>query len=208
MSAEAEAGPETGTDAASRTRRGLYVGFVVVALAVGALDQASKYWAESALADGRVIDGMPFFSFHLVYNPGAAFSLGENSTWIFTITTGLTTAGLLYFGRRLTSLRWVLALGVLLGGAASHFGDRLFRAPGPGRGHVVDFIDYNGFFVGNVADIAIVGAAAAIVLLSALGVPHDDRTPKPDASGEERTPEPDVPENERAPAPNVSGDDR
>jgi hypothetical protein len=34
------------------------------------------------------------------------------------------------------------------------------RAPGPGRGHVVDFLDYFGLFVGNVADIAIVVAAA------------------------------------------------
>ena len=53
---------------------------------------------------------------------------------------------------------WALALGLLLGGALGNLTDRLLRAPGFGRGHVVDFIDYGGLFIGNVADIAIVAA--------------------------------------------------
>jgi signal peptidase II len=59
---------------------------------------------------------------------------------------------------------------VLLGGAASHLGDRLFREPGFARGHVVDFIDY-GLFVGNVADIALTCGCVAMLLLSLRGVP-------------------------------------
>ena len=42
-------------------------------------------------------------------------------------------------------------------------------APGPGRGHVVDFIDYFGLFIGNVADIAIVVGAGIIMVLSFRG---------------------------------------
>ena len=42
--------------------------------------------------------------------------------------------------RRLRSLPWALALGLVLGGALGNLIDRLFRAPGPLRGHVVDFI--------------------------------------------------------------------
>ncbi|WP_331727206.1 MULTISPECIES: signal peptidase II [unclassified Streptomyces] len=60
-------------------------------------------------------------------------------------------------------------LGALLGGAASHLGDRLFREPGLARGRVVDFIDY-GAFVGNVADIALACGCVALVLLSLRGV--------------------------------------
>ncbi|WP_326623309.1 hypothetical protein [Streptomyces decoyicus] len=52
----------------------------------------------------------------------------------------------------------------------AHLGDRLFREPGFGRVHVVDFIDY-GPFVGNVADIAIVCGCVALVLLCLRGVP-------------------------------------
>src|SRR5918998_438862 len=55
---------------------------------------------------------------------------------------------------------WAVALGMLLGGAVGNLADRLAREPGFGRGHVVDFLDYAGFFVGNVADIAIRPAAA------------------------------------------------
>jgi len=57
-------------------------------------------------------------------------------------------------------------------GAASHLLDRLFREPGFARGHVVDFIDY-GPFVGNVADIVLVGSCALLMLLSLRGVPFE-----------------------------------
>jgi signal peptidase II len=77
--------------------------------------------------------------------------------------------------RRLGSRGWAVALGMLLGGAVGNLADRLAREPGFGRGHVVDFLDYAGFFVGNVADIAIVAAAALIVLLSLRGVGLDGR---------------------------------
>jgi signal peptidase II len=59
----------------------------------------------------------------------------------------------------------------MLGGAVSHFFDRLLRPPAFANGHIVDFIDYGGFFVGNIADIALVGAAIGAVLLSFFGVP-------------------------------------
>ncbi len=59
--------------------------------------------------------------------------------------------------------------GLLLGGALGNLVDRFLRAPGPGRGHVVDFIDYFGLFVGNVADIAIVVAAGLIMVLTFRG---------------------------------------
>ena len=55
-----------------------------------------------------------------------------------------------------------VGLGAVLGGALGNLLDRLFRAPGPGRGHVVDFLDYGGLFVGNLADIAIVLAGAYV----------------------------------------------
>ena len=72
--------------------------------------------------------------------------------------------------RRVGSLGWAVALGLLLGGSLGNLIDRFFREPGPGRGHVVDFIDYFGLFIGNVADIAIVGAALLIVVLALRGI--------------------------------------
>ena len=58
--------------------------------------------------------------------------------------------------RRIGSCGWAVALGLLLGGALGNLVDRLVREPGLARGEVVDFIAYANWFVGNVADIAIV----------------------------------------------------
>jgi signal peptidase II len=79
--------------------------------------------------------------------------------------------------RRIGSRGWAWALGLLLGGSLGNLTDRMVRSPGPGRGHVVDFIDYFGLFIGNVADIAIVGAAALIGVLAMRGVGVDGHHP-------------------------------
>jgi signal peptidase II len=61
-------------------------------------------------------------------------------------------------------------------------GDRLFREPGFAVGHIVDFIDYSGFFVGNVADIFLVGGAIYLVIASLF---QKDPTQTPDARPEQ-----------------------
>lgn len=135
------------------------------------IDQATKFWAEATLELGV---GVPVIGeaiqWRLVYNPGAAFGIGGDSTWILTLIAAFAVVGIAVFVARISSVRWALAAGALLGGAISHLGDRLFREPGFAHGEIVDFIDYFGVFVGNVADIALVGGAIAIVLLSLLGV--------------------------------------
>ena len=68
---------------------------------------------------------------------------------------------------------WTVALGLLLGGAVGNLVDRLVREPGVGVGHVVDFIAYADWFVGNVADIALTGGCALLMLLSVRGIPLD-----------------------------------
>jgi signal peptidase II len=78
--------------------------------------------------------------------------------------------GIVVYARRAQSTAAIWLFGIGLGGALGNLIDRLFRAPGFGRGHVVDFINYGNQFVGNVADIAIVGAAIAVALLAAFGV--------------------------------------
>jgi signal peptidase II len=134
-------------------------------------DQLSKWWAESNLGNGEVIPVIgDFIQFWLVYNPGAAFSIGEEFTWVLAIVAAVAVVAIAWYAWRVRSRGWAVALGLLLGGATTHLGDRLFRQPGFGRGHVVDFIDYFGWFVGNIADIALVGGAIMIVVLSILGL--------------------------------------
>ena len=115
------------------------------------------------------------------------FSLGTGSTWLLTVVAVVVLVVIVRFSRRLGSLGWAWAFGLLLGGALGNLTDRLVREPGFGRGHVVDFIDYHDLFIGNVADIAIVAAAVLIALLALRGIGVDGRR-EGDARGD-REPE-------------------
>ena len=140
------------------------------ALALGGLvlliDQGTKAWAEAMLT---VSERLPLIGdllgLQLAYNPGAAFSFGEGSTWVFALVAVAATVTAIVFAFRVRHPGWAIVIGALGGAAASHAGDRLFRAPGFAQGHVVDFLAYGNWFIGNVADIVIVTAAIAGALL-------------------------------------------
>jgi signal peptidase II len=142
-----------------------------IAVVVILLDQASKWWAEAELSDGKVIPVIgDLIRFVLVYNPGAAFSIGANFTWIFAVLAAAAVVWITMLTWRVESRGWMIALGLLLGGATTHLGDRLFRDPGFARGHVVDFIGYGNLFIGNIADIAIFAGAIMLAVLTVMGV--------------------------------------
>lgn len=176
------------TAAARRAGRVLAAWTAVLAAVVLAVDQLTKWWAESALTVGG--EPVPLvgdlLQLRLIHNPGAALSLATGMTWLLTIVVTVVVVVIVRMIGRLGSRGWAVALGLLLGGAVGNLVDRLVREPGFARGEVVDFIDYAGFFVGNVADIAIVGAAILIAVLSLMGIGIDGRREgdrAPDAEG-------------------------
>ena len=156
-------------------RRVLVVWTVVLAVLVLVLDQLTKWWAESSLTLGD--DTIPLvgslLGLRLIYNPGAALSIATGMTWLLTIVVVAVVVVIVRMVSRIGSRAWAVALGLLLGGALGNLVDRFFREPGFARGHVVDFIAYANWFVGNVADIAIVAAAVMIAVLSVLGIGLD-----------------------------------
>ena len=112
--------------------------------------------------------------FTFVENPGAAFSLGSGSTWIFAIIAAAVSVVLVIFARRIRSIGWAVLFGMLLGGTLGNLTDRLTREPGFGQGYVVDFIQVWGFpAIFNVADIAIVSSMGLFILLTLLGIGLD-----------------------------------
>ena len=138
-------------------------------------DQLTKLWAETELTLGVYIPVIgDYLGWRLVYNPGAAFGIAADFTWVLTLIAALAVIGIGWFSTRVTHRLWLVGTSALLGGAVSHLGDRLFREPGFAQGHIVDFIDYAGFFVGNVADIALVGGAAVLILASFLAPPSPE----------------------------------
>ena len=164
---------QTPLPATTRSRRASRLAWPAfgIAVAVILLDQASKWWAEAELGDGQVIPVIgDVIRFVLVYNPGAAFSIGADFTWVFALLAAAAVVWITTLTWRVESRGWMVALGLLLGGAVTHLGDRLFREPGFARGHVVDFIGYGNLFIGNVADIAIFAGAVMLAILTVKGV--------------------------------------
>ncbi len=157
---------ETETSRGSAKSKSLFWLVLVVAAFALAADLLTKRWALSNLSEteDRPFLG-DFLTFRLVHNSGAAFSLGESSTWIFTMLSAAIAGFMIWYATRLKSKWAAVIVGFILGGAIGNLFDRLTQPPGFGRGHVIDFINYNGWFVGNVADIWIVLGAVAIVIL-------------------------------------------
>jgi signal peptidase II len=110
----------------------------------------------------------------LVRNPGAAFSLATGYTWVLSLVAVAVVVIIVRIARRLRSTGWAVALGLVLGGALGNLTDRIFRAPGPLRGHVVDVVsllapDGSVWPVFNLADSSIVSGGVLLVLLALTG---------------------------------------
>ena len=103
----------------------------------------------------------------LIRNPGAAFSMGENFTVVLTIVAIAALVAVLgWIVPRIRHIGWSVTIGFLLAGIVGNLTDRLFREPGPFRGHVVDFIQLPNFAIFNVADMFITAAAVLGIWLS------------------------------------------
>lgn len=143
---------------------------LLICLVAVALDQASKIWAQQSLSElsARPLWGN-FLILQLSYNPGAAFSFLVDATWVFTLFAVVAVAVIAIFAARTRSVGLAAILGLLGGGAIGNLIDRLIQPPGFGVGHVVDFLNYNGWFIGNVADIWIVVAVIALCVYWLIG---------------------------------------
>ncbi|BFM23819.1 signal peptidase II [Microbacterium sp. che218] len=149
----------------------------ILAVLVLAADQLAKTAAIASLPAERVVPVIgEFLQFYLVRNPGAAFSLGESVTWLFTIALAVVACVIIYLGiRRVRSRLWAVVLGLLLGGVLGNLTDRLVREPGFPVGHVVDFISTPWMMpaIYNVADMFIVTMMISVALLVLFGLRLD-----------------------------------
>ncbi len=123
------------------------------------LDQFSKWLVSGTLNLGERIELLPFFSWVLWHNDGAAFSLmadlGGWQRWFFVGLAAAFAGFIVYELRRLPVADWAqgLAYGLILGGALGNMIDRLLN------GYVVDFVllhwRHYYFPAFNVADAAL-----------------------------------------------------
>jgi signal peptidase II len=129
---------------------------IVIAL-VSASDQLSKLWIRTQLAPGESLNITDRLSFIYAENPGSAFGLLANQTFLIITISIAGSLFILLFLRYLspaTNLS-VVSIGLILGGAVGNLIDRIRS------GSVTDFIYFRlwGDFhwpAFNIADAAIV----------------------------------------------------
>lgn len=163
------------SDRSAHRRTGLVL---VTALVVLIADLVSKAIVVATMDQGdviRLVDGV--LKIDYTRNAGAAFSIGTGATVLFTGVAVVVAVIIVRQSRRLVSRSWAVTLGLLLGGALGNLVDRLFRSPGPFRGHVVDWIELPHWPVFNLADSAIVVGTVLAVLLATRGIPFDPDAP-------------------------------
>ncbi|GAA1230749.1 hypothetical protein GCM10009676_11960 [Prauserella halophila] len=175
--------PETATSREPAGTGGRSPRYVVllasVAVVVYLIDLVTKVAATAALEGEepvRILGG--FVHLQLVRNPYAAFGMDFGGTWILALVALAVVGVIVWFARKLRSTGWAIGLGLVLAGALGNLTDRVFRAPAPMEGHVIDFLSVFGpdgryFPVFNAADSAITIGAVLIVVLSVLGRDYD-----------------------------------
>lgn len=158
---------------------------LVIAVILLGLDLLTKSIIVANLKPGQPVSIIGDFArLSLVRNPGAAFSMATGMTWLLTLVATAVVIGVVRIGRTLRSLWWAIGLGMVLGGALGNLVDRMFRAPGPLQGHVVDFIAIGWWPVFNVADSSIVCGAILLVVLTLFGFePNGTRTGRGEPAG-------------------------
>jgi lipoprotein signal peptidase len=154
-----------------RRRVGVLLGIAVVVLGLDIVTKVTVVATLSNRAPIRLLGG--FLKLRVDRNPGAAFSFGPSLTILFSLIAIAVIVVILRSSRRIHSLGWAIAFGLLLGGATGNLVDRFFRWPGPFRGWVVDWIQLPHWPVFNLADSAIVCGGVLLVLLSARGIRMD-----------------------------------
>lgn len=122
------------------------------ASALTAVDLTAKAAAQRSLGNGQVV-GLGPLDLRLIYNAGAAFSLGANlPLWAVMIVVGVITAGVAVFAWREAprgSLTMVFGLAAILAGAVGNLLDRA------GDRVVTDYLHFGWWPTFNLADVFI-----------------------------------------------------
>ena len=157
---------------------------LAVAAAVLLADVVSKRSRSRELSDREPVSLLGgLLTLRLVRNPGAAFGVAQGLTIAFTVVAAAVVVVILRLARRLRSTGGRSRSDSCSAAPLGNLVDRLLPGPGPGRGHVVDFLELPHWPVFNLADSAIVDGGGADGAALRARVPlrrhRDARRPEP-----------------------------
>lgn len=155
-----------------------------IIVVIAAIDQVVKQIMLNWLEPGEAVAVLgEWLRFYLLFNPGAAFSMGGDKTWLFTCIQLTFVVGIAIYAPRVKH-RWVgVGLALVAGGALGNLLDRLFREPTFFLGHVVDYISVGNFAVFNIADASI--SCGVVVFLVGMFLEEREIARAAKATGEE-----------------------
>jgi signal peptidase II len=132
-----------------------------IAVAVVAADQVTK----SLVLAGRISGGTTWASVRLARNTGSAGGIESAHPQLVSLVALAITGVALALLLRARRAAVAVALALVVAGALGNLADRLFRAPGLGRGAVVDWIHLGaGGGSMDISDLAINAGAIAVVI--------------------------------------------
>jgi signal peptidase II len=136
------------------------------------VDQVTKAVAAVTVEGRQPVHALGgLVTFTALRNPGAAGSFAPHATVVFTL---IAVAVLVFIARTAPSVRsagWGVGLGLIFAGAGGNLADRIFRAPGFGRGAVLDFIQIGHSGIFNLSDQCVTAGAVTVLVQTIRGVP-------------------------------------
>lgn len=143
--------------------------WIVLAVVLIALDQVTKLYFEYNFDFAERVNVLPFFDFILVYNTGAAFSMGADAggwqRWFFIGLAIAASAFIVYLLKKNKEQSlFCFAITLIMAGAIGNVIDRIVH------GHVIDFLlfywdSWNFYFPAfNIADCFITVGAALVII--------------------------------------------
>lgn len=158
------------------SRRRILLTFGIAVAVTLLVDVATKVAVVATLIDREPVKlfGGAVYLVH-ARNTGAAFSLATGYTVLLSCLAIGVSVYLIHLASRIRQPWWAVALGLICGGALGNVVDRIFRAPSPFKGGVVDFIALLDpvdppWPIFNIADSALVVGVGMVIALELFGV--------------------------------------
>ena len=150
---------------------------LLATVALIAIDQLTKWWASTTLADGTVIPVIrDVFVFQYTENRGVGFSLLQNQRWLFIPISILIALAIVVVLLRSPLRKRPLFCGIcvlILSGAIGNLIDRIFL------GYVIDFLYFKliDFPIFNFADCCVVVGAILLCAYILFGIKEMENLP-------------------------------
>jgi len=137
---------------------------VSIAVAIVIADLLTKRYAAVNFVEADVVVIPGFLTFTFVENPGAAFSLLQNSGPFLGVAAIVITGFILWVLRVERPTLERVAFGLIIGGALGNVVDRIARGDGFLDGKVIDWIDMWWIPTFNLADASVTVAVGLLLI--------------------------------------------